>query len=114
MNMNEAVDDAIKDCIQNHVLEEFFRNRKDEVRKMTHLDYTWEKRERLIRKEEYEDWKAEDIIVLLENLGEISEELRAKIMAEKDLQVLSKWLKLAAKADSMEAFLEKKNLIPVN
>ena len=55
MNMNEAVDDAIKDCIQNHVLEEFFRNRKDEVRKMTHLDYTWEKRERLIRKEEYED-----------------------------------------------------------
>ena len=52
--------------------------------------------------------------MLLENLGEISEELRAQIMAEKDLQVLSKWLKLAAKADSMEAFLEKKNLIPVN
>ena len=58
MNMNEAVDDAIKDCIQNHVLEEFFRNRKDEVRKMTHLDYTWERREKLIRKEEYEDGRA--------------------------------------------------------
>ena len=25
---------------------------------MTHLDYTWEKREKLIRKEEYEDGKA--------------------------------------------------------
>ena len=55
MNLKEAIDDAIEDCIQNHVLEDFFRSRKDEVRKMTHLDYTWEKRERLIRKEEYED-----------------------------------------------------------
>ena len=26
---------------------------------MTHLDYTWEKREKLIRKEEYEDGKSE-------------------------------------------------------
>ena len=26
---------------------------------MTHLDYTWEKREKLIRKEEYEDGRAE-------------------------------------------------------
>ena len=37
------------------VLEDFFRNRKDEIKKMTHLDYTWEKREKLIRKEEYEE-----------------------------------------------------------
>ena len=58
MNLTEAIDAAIEDCIQNHILEEFFRNRKDEVRKMTHLDYTWEKREKLIRKEEYEDGKA--------------------------------------------------------
>ena len=57
MSLNEAIDDAIEDCIQNHVLEDFFRNRKDEVRKVTHLDYTWEKREKLIRKEEYEDGK---------------------------------------------------------
>ena len=59
MNLTEAIDDAIEDCIKNHILEEFFRNRKDEVRKVTHLDYTWEKREKLIRKEEYEDGKAE-------------------------------------------------------
>ena len=59
MNLKEAIDDAIEDCIQNHILEDFFRNRKDEVRKMTHLDYTWEKREKLIRKEEYEDGRSE-------------------------------------------------------
>ena len=58
MSLDEAIDAAIEDCIQNHILEEFFRSRKDEVRKMTHLDYTWEKREKLIRKEEYEDGKA--------------------------------------------------------
>ena len=59
MNLTEAIDAAIEDCIQNHVLEDFFRSRKDEVRKVTHLDYTWEKREKLIRKEEYEDGRAE-------------------------------------------------------
>ena len=58
MNLAEAIDAAIEDCIQNHILEDFFRSRKDEVRKMTHLDYTWEKREKLIRKEEYEDGRA--------------------------------------------------------
>ena len=55
MSLEEAVDRAIEDCIENHVLEDFFRDRKDEVKKMTHLDYTWEKREQMIRKEEFED-----------------------------------------------------------
>lgn len=52
--LDDAVDHAIKDCIDNHVLESFFRNRRDEVKKVTQLDFTWEKREKLIRKEEYE------------------------------------------------------------
>ena len=59
MGLEEAVDRAIEDCIENHVLEDFFRDRKDEVKKMTHLDYTWEKREQMIRKEEFEDGVAE-------------------------------------------------------
>ncbi len=55
MKVEDAVNAAIDDCIREHVLEDFFRNRKDEIKKMTHLDYTWEKREKLIRKEEYEE-----------------------------------------------------------
>ena len=55
MGLEEAVDRAIEDCIENHVLEDFFRDRKDEVKKMTHLDYTWEKREQMIRREEFEE-----------------------------------------------------------
>ena len=34
MSLDEAIDAAIEDCIQNHILEEFFRSRKDEVRKI--------------------------------------------------------------------------------
>ena len=47
---------------------------------------------------------AESIIKLLEDHGKISEDLQTKIMAEKDLQVLSKWLKLAARVDSIDVF----------
>ena len=51
----DAVKRAVEDCIREHVLEEFFRSRKDEVIKVTHLDFTWERREELIRKEEREE-----------------------------------------------------------
>ena len=46
-------------CIANHVMEIFFRENKDEVMKSMLLDYTWERREELIRAEEYEDGLAE-------------------------------------------------------
>ena len=34
MELGEAVDRAIEDCIENHVLEDFFRDRKDEVKRL--------------------------------------------------------------------------------
>ena len=119
MDLEEALDDAIEDCINNHILEDFFRTRKDEVKKVTHLDFTWEAREELIRKEEFEGGlsqglsqgilrgKIESIIELLNDLGEFPEELQIRIMSEKDLQVLNSWLKLAAKANSIEEFQER-------
>ena len=54
-----AVELAIKDCIEHQVLTDFFQSRKDEVIKMTHLDFTWERREELIRKEEREEGREE-------------------------------------------------------
>ena len=126
MNLEEAVDSAIKDCIDNHVLEDFFKNRKDEVKKMTHLDYTWEKRERLIRMEEYADGEAagiqkgeaagirkgkiDSLMEILQELGDIPEVLQTRIESEKDLQVLTSWLKAAARADSLKEFREKTGL----
>ncbi|MGN0424393.1 MAG: hypothetical protein ACI4FY_03675 [Acetatifactor sp.] len=49
--VEEAVATAIDDCIREHILEDFFLTRKDEVMKVTHLDFTWERRERLIYKD---------------------------------------------------------------
>ena len=53
--LQEAIERAIDDCIENHILEEFLKSRREEVVKVTQLDYTWERREELIRKEEYEE-----------------------------------------------------------
>ena len=50
--------------------------------------------------------KAEAIMELLEELGSISEELQSKIMNETDLAVLTRWHKLAAKAESIEQFVQ--------
>lgn len=50
--------------------------------------------------------KIQDICELLEDYGAIPEELMDKLNNEKDLKVLAKWLKLAAKADSIEGFFK--------
>jgi hypothetical protein len=54
-DLTQAIETAIDDCISNHVLEDFFRSRRAEVIKMTQLDYTWERREELIRAEERQE-----------------------------------------------------------
>lgn len=51
--------------------------------------------------------KAEDILELLEELGIAPEEIEQKIRSEMNLELLTKWHKLAAKAGSMEEFIEK-------
>ena len=37
----------------------------------------------------------------------VSDELREKILNERDLEILNGWLKAAARADSIEEFLAK-------
>lgn len=59
----------------------------------------------LMLQDERTEGKAESIIELLEVLGEVSEELQETIMKQKNRNILSIWLKLAAKADSIEQFV---------
>ena len=49
----------------------------------------------------------EYIFSLLEELGEITEEIKAVVIAEKDISKLKAWHKIAAKVESIEEFLEK-------
>lgn len=54
--------------------------------------------------------KAEAILELLEDLGHVSQALHDRIMEEKNLEKLKGLHKMAARADSLEEFLEKADL----
>ncbi len=61
-------------------------------------------------RDEREEGKAETarefLLDLLSELGTLSDDVSAKIMAETDMEVLKRWHKLAAKSGSMEQFIE--------
>ena len=48
--------------------------------------------------------EATAILMLLEEIGEVFDELQQVIMNENDMEVLNTWLKLAAKAETIEDF----------
>ena len=61
----DVVKEAVEYCIDNHILEEFFRERGSEVVKNMTIDMTFETRQKLFTKEAYEDGKAEGKAMLL-------------------------------------------------
>lgn len=50
--------------------------------------------------------KAEAVLELLEMNGTVSEERKSKILGQKNGEILSQWLKKAARAESIEEFFE--------
>ncbi len=76
--------------------------------------YDVQETRRISRAEGRAEGKAEDILELLEDIGNVSDELKERIMKEKNLEILRKWHKAAARAENLEQFREKseiKNLI---
>ena len=49
--------------------------------------------------------KAESVIDLLMDSGFVASDLKDRIISEKNLDTLNRWLKLAAKSDSIEDFI---------
>ncbi|MBD5555662.1 MAG: hypothetical protein HDQ95_10085 [Roseburia sp.] len=86
---------------------------------MSIFEYNEEAHMKSIREDGYEEGKiagmtdgrvigkADAILELLEDYGEIPQKLRDRICAEKNLDVLKQWLKLAARAVSLEEFVGK-------
>ncbi len=119
MITRDAVTEAVDECIREGILADFFREHKSEVIDMGIYEFDEKAYERILREESEQDgWekgleaglaqgKAESILELLEELGDIPEELRLKITTQADLDILKKWLKSAAKASSVEEFMEK-------
>lgn len=61
--------------------------------------------ERFLGKEEGKlEGKAESILELLLDYGIVSDELRMQIMGQKNMEILKKWIKLAARVKSVEEF----------
>lgn len=68
--------------------------------------YLPEAEERGIKKGKLET-KREDILELLEDVGSISEEVKKLVNKEEDTEILKRWHKIAARAKSIEDFLNK-------
>ena len=84
--LEAAINEAIDHCIEHHIMETFFRENRSEVTKSMVLDYTWERREELIRAEEYEDGKREGLEIGRaegEKRGRAEGERRGRIEGEK-------------------------------
>ena len=77
---------------------------------MSIFEYDQEKHMRQEREDAWKDGllegKASAVISLLENLGALSEKLEQKIKSETDPDILDKWIRLAAKAESLAVFEE--------
>ena len=81
-DLEAAINEAIDYCVKHHIMEEFFRENRSEVTKSMVLDYTWERREELIRAEEYEDGKREGYAAGISQ-GRAEGEKRGRIEGEK-------------------------------
>ena len=118
-NVEEAVDRAVTECINEGILREFLLQNRKEAVEMSIFEYDEEAVFEIVRKDEYEKGlqegiqegviagKAEAIIELLEDIGTIPDKVCERIHNEKDIKVLNSWLKLAAKAESIDEFVSK-------
>jgi hypothetical protein len=70
MELEQAIEKAIDECIQEGVLVEFLKKRRNEVTKNMVLDYTWERREEMIREEERERGIESGKIQMLIEMGQ--------------------------------------------
>lgn len=116
MSIGEAVDRAVSECIRQDILRGFLLKNKAEVKRMSIFEYDEEATRRAIRdnayergvedgeSKGYERGRREGILQLLEDTGPVPEKLRKEIMLETDDETLKRWLRIAARVESIEDF----------
>lgn len=108
----QALQNAVEECIKRGILSEYLRKKGSEAVNMLIAEYDYDMDIKVQREEAKEEGieqgkklgKQNDIIELLDDIGEVSEALKAKIRKEENRDILKKWLKLAAKAETVEEF----------
>ena len=112
LEIAEAVERAVTECIREDILADFLSAQRAEVIAMSIFEYNKEEMKK-IRADEFRigkdagktEGKAEYVLDLLEDLGEIPVGLRERILSETDLSLLNQWHKLAAKAGTIQEFI---------
>ena len=110
-----AVKMAIDYYIKHDILADFFAAHRAEVMSTSIFEYDREAHLRQVAKENRADgWeeghregKIEGILDLLAELGSVPDDVTRRIQSEEDLSVLTGWLKLAAKSESMDDFVSR-------
>ena len=124
---DDAIAQAVRDCLDEGIMAEFMQEHGAEAVNMLYTQWNWDDAMEVEREEAYEDGveagkaagmaagqtlgdlnrSRQDILDLLEDLGEIPEDIQSRIHTEEDTKTLRRWLKAAANAVSFEAFREK-------
>lgn len=112
MSIEEAVECAITECINEGILAEFLKKNRAEAMEVSIFEYNEELHLANLRREGYEEGieqgiqqgKALDILELLSELGEVPDTLKKIIESKTDTETLNKWLKLAAKSATIKDF----------
>ena len=117
MPIESAVTIAVDECIAEDILADFFRKNKAEAIQMSIFEYDEELHKKTLLEEGFEkglergrtegrtEGRAEAILCLLQGLGTTPDDVRNTTLSATDTKLLEKWLRLAAKADSVEAFI---------
>lgn len=108
MELDDAVEHAIRECITEGVLKDFLEKHRAEAKEMSIFEYDQEKH---MQQEREDAWKggllqgkASAVINLLKELNPLPESLEQKIKDETNPDILDKWIRLAAKAGSLDDF----------
>lgn len=103
-----AMENAIKECIDRDILKDYLIRRGSEVMNMLCAEYDYDMDIAVQREESYEDGllqgRIQDILEILNDKGIVLEELKNIIMKQGNINILKKWLKIAAKVSSVEEF----------
>ncbi len=106
--MEQSTDEYVAGVTEESIIQ--LHEKVTELKQWQELEERYMTFEEMLRNREEKgkaEGKIEDLLLLLTELGELPETLREQIMAERNPDILKKWLLLAAKATSIEAFMEK-------
>lgn len=114
LDEKNAMENAIKECIDHDILKEYLLRRGSEVVNMLCAEYDYDMDIAVQREESYEDGKlagiSESILGFLSDIGNVSEELKDIIFKQEEINVLKEWLKISARVSTVEEFREKINV----